>query len=212
MCRLLHGLVGLETSYIYQYKQQPAGKQPCCCSFTLLCSGAPGFFKILKTMSHTVALETYTQSIQCKTKGSNHNENILFKFYQATKYIGCIIYRTTQEQQIHIRPEKRKCGGFGQEVDFFGGGGVFASKYFLTIQKDQLDHTARTGNRCRMGANIAQRELKTAYLKVSFYIWVTCAHQQKILPNVLLPQHAVPHYCVPNGIQQLTIIQLLHSC
>lgn len=114
-------------------------------------------------MNHTVALETYTQSISCKTKVTNHNDNIIFKFYQATKYIGRIINRTTQEQQIHISPEKRKCGGFGQEADFSGE--VFASKYFLTIQKDQLHHTARTGNRCRMGANIAQRELKTVLFK-----------------------------------------------
>lgn len=74
-------------------------------------------------MSHTVALETYTQSIQCKTKGTTHNYNILFKFYQATKYIGCIIYRATQEQQIHIRAEKGSVGVLDKKQNFFLGGG-----------------------------------------------------------------------------------------
>lgn len=63
------------------------------------------------------------------------------------------------------KPTSRKCWEkevweFWKRSRFLGK--VFARKYFLTIQKDQLDHTARTGNRCRMGAKLAQRGLKTA--------------------------------------------------
>lgn len=87
---------------------------------------------------------------------------------------------------------------------------VFASK---TIQKDQLDHTAKTGNKCRTGAKLAQRGLKATLFicfilhlnhlctvpisrdRSTVQLWVPFdviySLPSLILPSVLLPQHSV---------------------
>lgn len=109
--------------------------------------------------------------------------------------------------------KKGSVGGFGKDAYFLG------ASTFLTIQKHQLGHSARTGSRCRMGAKVASRELKAALFKCTFFyngvtgVWwpsLSLYCNLLIVPNVLHPKLSVLRWCVPNGIRLYnTVVALM---